>query len=57
MTFAQLLTGQLPFNSDDPMELIHCHLAKNPLPTYVVNPKISQLMGNLILKLMAKNMG
>ncbi len=30
VTFYQLLTGELSFKSDDPMELIHFHLAKNP---------------------------
>ncbi len=54
VTFYQLLTGELPFNSDDPMELIHCHLAKNPQPPHLVNPKIPQLLADLVLKLMAK---
>ncbi|QLE54108.1 ATP-binding sensor histidine kinase [Nostoc sp. TCL26-01] len=30
VTFYELLTGELPFISDDPMELVHCHLAKIP---------------------------
>ncbi|AFY58456.1 putative ATPase [Rivularia sp. PCC 7116] len=30
VTFYELLTGELPFNSDDAMELLHCHIAKNP---------------------------
>jgi predicted ATPase/signal transduction histidine kinase len=30
VTFYELLTGELPFTSDDPMELIHCHIAKMP---------------------------
>ncbi|WP_086762564.1 ATP-binding sensor histidine kinase [Nostoc sp. 106C] len=32
VTFFELLTGQLPFKTNDPMELIHCHIAKQPLP-------------------------
>jgi predicted ATPase/signal transduction histidine kinase len=31
VTFYELLTGQLPFPSDDPMELVHCHIAKMPI--------------------------
>ncbi|MEO0989248.1 MAG: hypothetical protein AAFY20_27495, partial [Cyanobacteria bacterium J06639_14] len=31
VTLYELLTGALPFQSDDPMELIHCHIAKTPL--------------------------
>ena len=30
VTFSELLTGELPFKSDDPLELIHCHIAKMP---------------------------
>ncbi|MEM9008826.1 MAG: AAA family ATPase, partial [Cyanobacteria bacterium P01_F01_bin.86] len=31
VTLYELLTGKLPFQSNDPMELIHCHIAKTPL--------------------------
>ncbi len=31
VTFFQLLTGKLPFESRDPMELVHCHIAKMPI--------------------------
>ncbi len=30
VTFYELLTGELPFQSNDPMELVHCHLAQLP---------------------------
>ncbi|MCC5636738.1 AAA family ATPase [Nostoc sp. CHAB 5844] len=30
VTFFELLTGKLPFNCEDPMELVHCHIAKMP---------------------------
>ncbi len=30
VTFFQLLSGKLPFESSDPMELVHCHIAKMP---------------------------
>ena len=30
VTLFELLTGELPFKSDDAMELVHCHLAKQP---------------------------
>ena len=30
VTFYELLTGEIPFNSDDAMELVHCHIAKKP---------------------------
>ncbi|MEH2407867.1 ATP-binding sensor histidine kinase [Nostoc sp.] len=30
VTFYELLTGELPFQSNDMMELVHCHIAKLP---------------------------
>ncbi len=30
VTFYELLTGELPFQSNDAMELVHCHIAKLP---------------------------
>ncbi|MGL5065426.1 MAG: trifunctional serine/threonine-protein kinase/ATP-binding protein/sensor histidine kinase [Microcoleus sp.] len=30
VTFYELLAGELPFQSNDPMELVHCHIAKMP---------------------------
>ncbi|MBD2449920.1 AAA family ATPase [Nostoc sp. FACHB-152] len=53
VTFYELLTGELPFQADDAMELVHCHLAKTP-PS-VKNKNISQALLNIVMKLMAKN--
>ena len=33
VTFYKLLTGELPFICDEPMELVHCHIAKTQLPS------------------------
>jgi predicted ATPase/signal transduction histidine kinase/CheY-like chemotaxis protein/tRNA A-37 threonylcarbamoyl transferase component Bud32 len=54
-TFYKLLTGQLPFNSREPLELVHFHLAKQPLPPSKINPAIPSILSDIILKLMAKN--
>lgn len=54
VTFYQLLTGQLPFQSTDPMELVHCHLARKPAPLNTINPAIPQMVNDIVLKLMAK---
>ncbi len=32
VTFYEVLLGQLPFQSSDPMELVHCHIARDPVP-------------------------
>jgi diguanylate cyclase (GGDEF)-like protein len=54
VTFYQLLTGKLPFSSRDPLELVHCHLARKPrLPTKV-NLAVPSLVSEIVLKLMAK---
>ena len=54
VTFYQLLTGKLPYESSDMMELIHCHIAKKPIPPIEVNPAIPQMINDIIIKLMAK---
>ncbi|BAZ54128.1 two-component hybrid sensor and regulator [Nostoc sp. NIES-4103] len=53
VTFYEILTGQLPFISDDPMELVHCHIAK--MPRSVNSQEIPQVLDDVIQKLMAKN--
>src|SRR6516165_7155058 len=32
VTLYQMLTGSLPFTASDPMEWVHCHIARKPLP-------------------------
>ncbi|XZO01633.1 MAG: AAA family ATPase [Microcoleus sp.] len=54
-TFYELLTGELPFVSEDAMELIHCHLAKHPIPIHQINPEIPLVLSEIVSKLMAKN--
>ncbi|MBW4480558.1 MAG: AAA family ATPase [Tolypothrix brevis GSE-NOS-MK-07-07A] len=55
VTLYQLLTGTLPFTSDDPLELMHCHIAKIPVPVDQVNPDVPKMVAAIITKLMAKN--
>ena len=54
VTLFELLTGELPFPTDDPMELVHCHIAK--MPAAIGNgEKIPEVVSNIVMKLMAKN--
>ncbi|BAY90621.1 MULTISPECIES: trifunctional serine/threonine-protein kinase/ATP-binding protein/sensor histidine kinase [unclassified Tolypothrix] len=54
VTFYELLSGELPFICDDPMELVHCHLAK--IPQRVENSKnIPKVISDIVMKLLAKN--
>ncbi|BAY28611.1 multi-sensor signal transduction multi-kinase [Nostoc carneum NIES-2107] len=55
VTFFELLTGQLPFNTNDPMELVYSHIAKEAPKASLVNSKIPQILADIINKLMAKN--
>ncbi|MHC5932381.1 ATP-binding protein, partial [Nostoc sp.] len=43
-----------PFQSNDPMELVHCHIAKLP-PMLGDRGEISQVLCDIVIKLMAKN--
>jgi predicted ATPase/signal transduction histidine kinase/tRNA A-37 threonylcarbamoyl transferase component Bud32 len=55
VTFYEVLTGQLPFESNDPLELIHCHLAKQPTLIQNLNTDIPFVIVGIVTKLMAKN--
>ncbi len=55
VTLYELLVGELPFPTTDPMELVHCHLANPvvfPAESCHTVPKMIQA---IIVKLMAKN--
>ncbi|WP_431655281.1 trifunctional serine/threonine-protein kinase/ATP-binding protein/sensor histidine kinase [Pantanalinema rosaneae] len=54
VTFYEILTGQLPFTTTDPLELVHCHIAKQPIPPHQLCPNIPEALSNLVMKLMAK---
>ena len=55
VTFYELLTGQLPFISNDPMELVHSHLAKQPVSARQLQPDIPLAISEIVSKLMSKN--
>lgn len=55
VTLYELLTQHLPFETTDPMELVHCHIAQQPLPPCQRSPQIPVTVSNIILKLLAKN--
>jgi predicted ATPase/class 3 adenylate cyclase/tRNA A-37 threonylcarbamoyl transferase component Bud32 len=55
VTFYELLSGRLPFLTDDVLEMVHCHIAKQPSPPHEVRPDIPRAVSDIILKLMTKN--
>ncbi|MBD1805966.1 AAA family ATPase [Microcoleus sp. FACHB-SPT15] len=54
VTFYELLTCQLPFDSTDAMELVHCHIAQQPVPPHELNPDIPKAVSEIVMKLLAK---
>ncbi|MBD1849460.1 AAA family ATPase [Leptolyngbya sp. ST-U4] len=54
VTFYEMLTGQLPFPATDALEIIHCHIAKTPVPPYLVNSDIPEAVSDIVMKLLAK---
>ncbi|MBW4507672.1 MAG: AAA family ATPase [Scytonematopsis contorta HA4267-MV1] len=55
VTLYEMLTGQLPFISDDPLELVHAHIAQQPTPIQKINPDVNNIVCAIVEKLMAKN--
>jgi predicted ATPase/GAF domain-containing protein/HPt (histidine-containing phosphotransfer) domain-containing protein len=55
VVFYELLTGKPPFISDDPIEIIHSHIAKRPLETSVSNNAIPEAISAIVMRLLEKN--
>jgi PAS domain S-box-containing protein len=55
VTFYELLTGKLPFNSEEPLEIVYGHLAQIPINVQQLNSSIPNAIAAIIAKLMAKN--
>lgn len=54
VTFYEILTNQLPCPYNDPLELVHCHIAKTPPLINQINPEIPAVIAGLVAKLLAK---
>ncbi|MEG4577356.1 AAA family ATPase [Microcoleus sp. N3A4] len=55
VTFYELLTEKLPFETEDALELVHCHIARQPLSPQEIEPEIPLIVSQIVSKLMAKN--
>jgi PAS domain S-box-containing protein len=55
VTFYELLTGKLPFQSKYPIEMVHFHIAKTPILANKINSQIPFVLSEIVNKLMAKN--
>ncbi|MCP4138096.1 MAG: AAA family ATPase [bacterium] len=54
VTFYEMLTGRAPFVSNDPLEIIHSHIAQKPLLPEKINLDIPKIVSHIILKLLSK---
>jgi serine/threonine protein kinase len=54
VTLYELLTGNLPFTATDPMEWVHCHVARQPLPPAERRRDVPRSVSAIILKMLAK---
>src|SRR6266511_3054964 len=54
VTLYEMLTGSLPFTASDPMEWVHCHIARQPVPPGERLKGIPGAVSGIVMKLIAK---
>src|SRR5256884_3441041 len=54
VTLYEMLTGSLPFTASDPMEWVHCHIARQPVQPGERSKEVPAPVSAIILKLLAK---
>ena len=54
VTLYETLTGALPFTAADPMEWVHCHIARRPAPPGTRAGHVPPQLSAIIMKLLAK---
>ena len=53
-TLYELFSGRVPFQSREAMEIIHAHIARQPVPLDQMAPQVPKTLSRLVMKLMAK---
>src|SRR3954454_12060334 len=54
VTLYQMLTGALPFTTSDPMEWVHFHIARKPVPPCELVETVPAAVSDIVMKLLAK---
>ncbi|HXJ44098.1 MAG TPA: AAA family ATPase, partial [Bryobacteraceae bacterium] len=54
VTLYEMLTGTLPFTTSDPMELVHSHIAQQPVAPFERRKDVPSSLSAIIMKLLAK---
>ncbi|MBF0317418.1 MAG: AAA family ATPase [Nitrospirae bacterium] len=55
VTLYELLCDRLPFTLEDPLDVIFCHIAKEPVPPHVIDSNITKPLSDVIMKLLSKS--
>ncbi|MBI1891239.1 MAG: AAA family ATPase [Burkholderiales bacterium] len=54
ITLYRMLTDRLPFEAHDPLEWVHCHLARVPQSPTEIDAAIPLAVSNIVMRLLAK---
>ncbi|MFN7938320.1 MAG: serine/threonine-protein kinase PknK [Bryobacteraceae bacterium] len=54
VTLYEMLTGHLPFKASDPLEWVHCHIARIPTPPHELLESVPACVSGIVMKLLAK---
>src|SRR5262245_17187595 len=54
VTLYEMVTGHRPFAATEPLEWVHCHIARVPVPPHERVPRVPAGISTLVLKLLAK---
>jgi len=54
VTLYEMLTGNLPFTASDPIEWVHCHIARHPAPPHERVTSVPACVSAIVMKLLAK---
>ncbi|MBB2671478.1 UNVERIFIED_ORG: PAS domain S-box-containing protein [Rhizobium esperanzae] len=55
ITLYEMITCQLPFTASEPMEWVHCHVARRPVPPSERVREVPGVISAIVMKLLAKN--
>ncbi|AUI68593.2 AAA family ATPase [Beggiatoa leptomitoformis] len=55
ITLYEMLVGRLPFETSDPLELVHCHIAKQPALPQTIRVDVPPILSAIIFCLLEKN--
>jgi histidine kinase len=55
VTLYEMLTGVLPFQAEDPLELVHAHIARRPTAPDALCTDIPPPVAEIVMKLLEKN--